>query len=89
MPRKSRVVPDYPHHIIQRGHKRGVVFLGDKHYLSYLETLRAWKEALGSKMYAYSLMTNHIHLIADLRKPALLRRLAYASCLCRTIDIKE
>jgi putative transposase len=63
MQRKSRVVPDYPHHIIQRGHKRGVVFAGDHYYRSSLENLREWKQALGSKIYAYSLMTNYIHPI--------------------------
>ena len=66
MPRKSRVVvPDYPHHIIQRGHNRGVVFAGEEDYLYYLENLRVWKEGLGCKIYAYCLMTNHIHLIVD------------------------
>jgi putative transposase len=52
MPRKSRVVlPNYPHHIIQREHKRGVVFAGDQYYLSYLKNLREGKEALGCKIY--------------------------------------
>jgi putative transposase len=66
MPRKSRVVlPNYPHHIIQRGHKREVVFGGDHYYRSSLENLRALKEALGCKIYPYSLMTNYSHLIVD------------------------
>ena len=66
MPRTARVVlPDYPHHIIQRGHNRQVVFVNDEDYLYYLENLKEWKENLGCKVYAYCLMTDHIHLIVD------------------------
>jgi putative transposase len=66
MPRTARIViVGYPHHIIQRGHNRQVVFVSDEDYLYYLENLRAWKEKLGCKVYAYCLMTNHVHLIVD------------------------
>jgi len=66
MPRTSRIViADYPHHIIQRGHNRQSVFASDDDYLYYLENLQVWKEAYGCKVYAYCLMTNHVHLIID------------------------
>ena len=66
MPRRSRIVIDvYPHHIIQRGHNRQVVFASDDDYLYYLDNLREWKEKFGCLVYAYCLMTNHIHLIID------------------------
>jgi putative transposase len=66
MPRKSRIiVPDCPHHIIQRGHNRQVVFAADGDYQYYLESIQEWKEKLGCKVYAFCLMTNHIHLIVD------------------------
>lgn len=66
MPRKSRVViGGYPHHIIQRGHNRQVIFSSDDDYLYYLGNLCEWKERLGCLVYAYCLMTNHIHLIID------------------------
>ena len=40
MPRKSRIViSGYPHHIIQRGHNRQVVFVSDDDYLYYLDNL--------------------------------------------------
>lgn len=66
MPRQSRIVlPDYPHHIIQRGHNRQVIFAGDEDYLYYLDNLRQWKTELGCKVYAYCLMSNHVHLIID------------------------
>jgi len=62
------VLPNYPHHIIQRGHNRQVVFAGDEDYLYYLENLKEWKKKLGCKIYAYCLMTNHVHLIVDTGK---------------------
>lgn len=66
MPRQSRfVLPNCPHHVIQRGHNRQVVFAGDDDYLYYLDTLQEWKAQLGCKVYAYCLMTNHVHLVID------------------------
>ncbi len=66
MPRMSRIVlADYPHHIVQRGHNRQAVFTSDGDYLYYLGNLRDWKEAYGCRIYAYCLMTNHVHLIID------------------------
>ena len=66
MPRRARLVlPNYPHHIIQRGHNRQVIFVEEEDYLYYLDALREWKEKLGCKIYAYCLMTNHVHLVID------------------------
>jgi putative transposase len=66
MPRTGRVVlPNTPHHIVQRGHNRDSIFADarDCHY--YLANLREWKTTLGCRLYAYCQMTNHIHLIVD------------------------
>ena len=66
MPRKARIlVPNYPHHIVQRGHNRKVVFLANEDYQFYLENLKDWKIKLGLKLYAWCLMTNHVHLIVE------------------------
>lgn len=66
MPRTARViVPNCPHHIVQRGHNRSAVFVSDNDYDYYLSTLKEWKQELGLKVYAYCLMTNHIHLIVE------------------------
>jgi putative transposase len=66
MPRKARIlVPNYPHHIVQRGHNRKAVFVGDEDYQYYLENLREWKETFDIKLYGWCLMTNHIHLIVE------------------------
>ncbi len=64
MPRHARVVlPQMPHHIIQRGHNRQVVFAHDDDYAYYLETLQVWTAHDGVKVSAFCLMTNNVHLL--------------------------
>jgi REP-associated tyrosine transposase len=64
MPRTGRVVlPDYPHHVVQRGHNRQVVFAEPADYRYYLDTLTEFKAAFGVRVYAFCLMTNHVHLL--------------------------
>jgi len=54
MPRVGRVVlPNYPHHVVQRGHNRQVVFAAEEDYLRYVKDLRELKDAFGIKVYAY------------------------------------
>jgi len=66
MPRKARiVVPNTPHHIVQRGHNKQLVFVSDDDYQYYLENVFEWKEQLNCKIYAWYLMTNHIHLVIN------------------------
>ena len=63
MPRIGRIVlPNYPHHVVQRGHNRQVVFAAEQDYQRYVSDLRELKDVFGVKVYAYCLMTNHIHL---------------------------
>ena len=50
MPRTARIViPNYPHHIIQRGHNRQTVFVADDDYHYYLDNLAEWKEFYNCK----------------------------------------
>ena len=66
MPRKARVlIPNCPHHIVQRGHNRKAVFVTPQDYRYYLKNLKEWKGELGIKFYAWCLMTNHIHIIVE------------------------
>ena len=44
MPRMGRVVlPNYPHHVVQRGHNKQVVFAEPRDFQRYLEDLRELK----------------------------------------------
>ena len=64
MARLARVVlPGYPHHITQRGNRRQDVFFRDEDYEAYLSLLKEWCGKEGIEIWAYCLMTNHVHLI--------------------------
>ena len=64
MPRMGRIVlPNSPHHVVQRGHNRQVVFAAEQDYQRYISDLRELKDVFGVKVYAYCLMTNHVHLL--------------------------
>lgn len=66
MPRRARIAfANYPHHIVQRGHCRNDVFFGDFDRTDYLGTLAECRETLRFKVYAYCLMSNHVHLVID------------------------
>lgn len=64
MARMARlVVPNYPHHVTQRGNRRQAVFFGDGDYRTYLELVRAACTVVETAVLAYCLMPNHVHLI--------------------------
>ena len=64
MTRIARViVPDYPHHIVQRGNRRQDVFFQDDDYHHYLELISYWCKEEGVAIWSYCLMPNHVHLI--------------------------
>jgi putative transposase len=66
MPRSARIIlPNTPHHIVQRGHNRQVVFVSYDDYNCYCDNLIEFKREFGCKIYAYCLMTNHVHLVVD------------------------
>ena len=64
MARLARIViPDLPHHVIQRGNRRQEVFFSDDDYQSYLDILLEQADSAGLSVLAYCLMPNHVHLI--------------------------
>ena len=64
MPRQARIViPNVPHHVIQRGNRRQDVFFGEEDYKTYLYILKETCKKNGLLVQAYCLMTNHVHLI--------------------------
>jgi len=65
MARLARVVvPDYPHHIIQRGNRRQQTFFNDEDYEAYIALMAEWCDKCGVEIWFYCLMPNHVHLIA-------------------------
>ena len=66
MPRIARILlPNTAHHIVQRGYNRKTVFICDDDFMFYLTNLVRFKKEYGCKIYAYCLMSNHVHLIVN------------------------
>ena len=64
MSRVARVVvPGFGHHITQRGNRRADVFEDDGDRDAYLGYLRKYADRHGLTIWAYCLMTNHVHLV--------------------------
>lgn len=64
MPRLARIIAiDYPHHIIQRGNNKQIVFLDDEDKYLYLNMLKKYSKECGCIIKAYCLMNNHIHIL--------------------------
>jgi len=64
MARLARVIlPGYPHHITQRGNRRQDVFFCEGDYQYYLELLQVLCKQEKIEIWAYCLMSNHVHLI--------------------------
>jgi putative transposase len=65
MARIARVVaPGIPHHITQRGNRRQATFFNDDDYRTYIQLMAEWCLRCGVEIWAYCLMTNHVHLVA-------------------------
>ena len=64
MARKPRfTLPGYPQHITQRGLNRQACFFAIKDYRLYLWLLQEASDKYECDVYAYVLMTNHVHLL--------------------------
>ena len=72
MPRTGRaVLLGYPHHVVQRGHNRQVIFASQGDYRRYVGNLRELRDQFDVRVYAYCLMTNHVHLLLAPEKSTL------------------
>ena len=64
MPRAAREKSDTGiYHMMLRGINRQIIFEDDEDYQKYLETLKTYQEKSGYIIYAYCIMSNHIHLL--------------------------
>ena len=71
MSRVARVVvPGFAHHVTQRGNRGTDVFVTDSGREAYLRYLRTYGEKRGLSIWAYCLMTNHVHLVAVPKREA-------------------
>lgn len=64
MPRIARaVIEAIPYHVTQRGNRREDIFFDDVDRKKYFEWLKEYSGKYGLKIWAYCLMTNHVHLV--------------------------
>lgn len=64
MPRKARKTSNTKvYHIIFRGNDKQDIFYDEQDYKKFIELIIDIKERYKCELYAYCLMTNHIHLI--------------------------
>ncbi|MBI5212130.1 MAG: transposase [Nitrospirae bacterium] len=69
MARKTRIEFEGAfYHIITRGNQRQKVFKHEDDSTKYLETVAKYKEKYGFALYAYVLMSNHVHLLIETGK---------------------
>lgn len=69
MPRLPRQKSDSGiYHIMLRGSNQQVIFEDDEDYFKFIETLENYKAVSGYKVFAYCLMSNHIHILIKVQK---------------------
>lgn len=72
MARKPRIEYEGAlYHVITRGNQRQKIFRDKDDYLKYLEVLTHYKEQYGFYLYAYLLMSNHVHLLIETQEISL------------------
>lgn len=59
------VVPHQPHHLIQRGNDRQLIFREAEDYQRFLAWLKESAREYKVAIHAYVLMSNHLHLLAS------------------------
>jgi REP element-mobilizing transposase RayT len=66
MPRQAREKDKFCiYHVIQRGNNKGEIFIADRDRGKFIEILARMKSKYNFLVYAYCLMSNHIHLVID------------------------
>lgn len=64
MPRMARKESSTKvYHVILRGNDKQDIFFDEQDYKKFIEELKNTKEKYGYELYAYCLMTNHVHLV--------------------------
>jgi putative transposase len=72
MARKPRVEFEGAfYHVIVRGNQRQKIFRDDRDRLTYLDRVEHYRQRYGFRIYAFVLMSNHVHLLLETGKTPL------------------
>ena len=75
MARLARVVvPGLPHHVIQRGVRSMAIFANDQDRHTSLQLLATFAKQQAVQVWAWCLMTNHVHFVLVPSAPEALAR---------------
>ena len=78
MPRAARIdLPGIPHHLITRGNNRSTCFFRDQDRRIYLRYLGEAAAAAECEIHAFTLMSNHVHLLATGRSGGAISRMMH------------
>jgi putative transposase len=70
MPRARRLqISGLTFHVVHRGNHRDRVFFSDDDYFSYLHLLALMSSRFETRIHAYVLMTNHVHMLMTAARP--------------------
>jgi len=85
MSRPLRInLSDFIYHVLNRGNNRQVIFVEEKDYLHYLDILKRYKEKFQFKIFAYCLMSNHIHLLIQISQKGTISEIMKAITIAHT-----
>ncbi|HPQ81216.1 MAG TPA: transposase [bacterium] len=72
MARAPRIhVPGLLYHVICRGNQKGDVFLDEQDFRAYILRISEAQLILPFKLYAYALMSNHVHMLLEISEAPL------------------
>ena len=72
------------YHVIKRGNNKQVIFAETEDYQHYLNTLQRYKKKYNFKLFAYCLMTNHVHLLIKVGQEGTISRIMQSLTVAHT-----
>ena len=68
MPTGPRILLDNAcYHVVMRGNQRQMVFMEKSDFEYYLNKIRKYKRKYNLFLYSYCLMSNHIHMLVEIK----------------------
>ena len=85
MGRSRRIIcPGLIYHVINRGNNQQAIFLEEEDYKHYLNVLDRFKRKYEFKLFAYCLMTNHVHLLIKVGAKGTISRIMQSITVAHT-----
>lgn len=72
------------YHVVNRGNDRQVIFAEPEDYRHYLNTIQRYKKKYRFQLFAYCLMTNHVHLLIKTSESGSISRIMQSITVAHT-----